>query len=214
MRGLILNCGVNGGHLCLNCSAWIALLELLCLNCSTPLKVWIFVLQLLFNACCNLGSMTIHPLTNRMQQNFWVASEANTSWDMFGDRSPTATKHAWPIPLKTEVHSLQPLLLRIPEEKKCNLQILINIGHYQEPYTNACIHAHLCIVLQFERFPGLALKRNTPINFFRAKVHIPVFNNITNKDINWLQYRMIIILRIILITAIINVFFSARKTPN
>ena len=65
MRDLILSCGVNGRHLYL--------------NCSTPLKVWIFVLQLLFNACCNLGSMTIHPLINRMQQNFWVASETNTS---------------------------------------------------------------------------------------------------------------------------------------
>ena len=132
---------------------------------------------------------------------------------MFGDRSPTATGYQTRLAhsIKDRVHSLQPLVLRIPEEKKCNLQILINIRHYQEPYTNACIHAHPYIVLQFERFPALALKRDTPIDFFRAKVHIPVFNNITNKNINWLQYRVIIILRIILITDIINVFFSARK---
>ena len=37
---------------------------------------------------------------------------------------------------------LAPLLLRMPEEKRCDLQVLINMWHCQDPYTNACIHVH------------------------------------------------------------------------
>ena len=37
-------------------------------------------------------------LTSRMQQNFWVGFEDNTSIAMFRDRSPMAGKYAWPTP--------------------------------------------------------------------------------------------------------------------
>ena len=117
------------------------------MNCSTPQKVGIFVLPFHFNACCNLGSMTILPLTSRMQQNFWVGYEDNTSFShVWGQES-----NGWQTRLAHSTEDrgalLAPLLLRMPEEKRCDLQVLINMGHCQEPYTNACIHAHPCIVL-------------------------------------------------------------------
>ena len=90
---------------------------------------------------------------------------------------------------------LAPLLLRVPEEeKRCDLQVLINMWHGQDPFTNACIHAHPCIVLQIERFPALGLKRDTPVDFSRAEVHVPVFNHPAGRDVSWLQYRVVAIL--------------------
>ena len=88
---------------------------------------------------------------------------------------------------------LAPLLLRMLEEKRCVLQILINMWHGQDPFTNACIHAHPCVMWQPERFPALGLKRDTPVDFSRAEVHIPVFNHPSGRDVNWLQYRMVAI---------------------
>ena len=54
-----------------------------------------------------------------------------------------------------------------------------------------CLHP--CIVLQIERFPALALKRDTPVDFSRAEVHVRVFNNSVGRDVNWLQYRVVAI---------------------
>ena len=79
-------------------------------------------------------------------------------------------------------------------EKRGDLQVLINMWHGQDPYMNTCIHAHPCIVLQLERFPALAMKQNTPVDFSRCEVHIPIFNNSTGRDVSWTQYRMVAIL--------------------
>ena len=65
---------------------------------------------------------------------------------------------------------------------------------WQDLYTNACIHAHPCIVLHFERFAALALKRDTPVDFSRSEVHIPIFNNSNGRDVNWTQHRVVVIL--------------------
>ena len=55
----------------------------------------------------------------------------------------------------------------MPEEKRSELEVLINMGHGQDPFTNAYIHAHPCIVLQLERFLPFELKREIPMDFFR-----------------------------------------------
>ena len=48
-------------------------------------------------------------------------------------------------------------------------------------------------MLQFERFSALAMKRDTPVDFSRAEVHVPVFNNSAGRDVSWLQYRAVAI---------------------
>ena len=96
--------------------------------------------------------------------------------------------HGWQSRLANSIEDrgilLAPLLLRMPVEKRGDLQVLINMWHGQGPYTNACIHAQSCIVLQFERFPALALKQDTPVDFSRSEVHIPIFNNSTSRDVS------------------------------
>ena len=79
-------------------------------------------------------------------------------------------------------------------EKRCDLQIMINMWHDQAPYTHACVHVHPCIVLQFERFPDLATKHDAPVDFSRAEVHMSVFNNPMGQDVNWVPYRVVAIL--------------------
>ena len=113
---------------------------------------------------------------------------------------------------------LAPLLLRMPDEKRCDLQVLINMWHGQDPFTNACIHAHPCIVLQLERFPALGLKRDTPVDFSRAEVHVPVFNHPSGRDVSvgssteW--WPLCVILVLIRTAATTSVSSSARVAPG
>ena len=89
---------------------------------------------------------------------------------------------------------LAPLLLRMPDEKRSDLQILINMWRGQDPHTNACVHAHPCIVLQFEYFSAIAKKHDALVDFSRSEVHIPIFNNDSGRDVSWVQYRVVAIL--------------------
>ena len=82
----------------------------------------------------------------------------------------------------------------MPDEKRCDLQILINMWHGQAPYTNVCVHNRPCIVLQLERFPDVAKKHNAPVDFSRAEVHISIFNNSIGQDVSWVQYRVVAVL--------------------
>ena len=62
--------------------------------------------------------------------------------------------------------------------------ILINMWHGQAPHTNACVYVHPCIVLQLECFPDLVKEHNAPVDFSRAEVHIPIFNNSIGQDVS------------------------------
>ena len=88
-----------------------------------------------------------------------------------------------------------PLLLRMPDEKRCDLHVLINMWHCQEPYTNACIHAHSLRSVATRKISCICHEaRHTRWTSLDAEVHIPIFNNSIGLGMSGgLQYRVVAI---------------------
>ena len=108
---------------------------------------------------------------------------------MSGELSTGFGRVDWSTALKIGVFVSPPILLRLPDEKRGDLQVLINRWHCHEPCKYAFVRAHPCILLRFDGFPTLHSKNNNPVDFARTEVYILVFSESSGLTVVWEAYR-------------------------